>query len=435
MSNLFYRDLRTIPTTANYSANELIVDTNGRFLDDLSAGAGITCLGHSCDAIKDAMVDQIFRMPYCHAMNWSHQPAEELAEKLIGLTTRGNPNSKFNNGRVIFLNTGAEAIEAACKLAMQVGYEMGRSPLFYGRQYSYHGNTAFTLALGDHPKKRLYPFIDVIDENVERFDAYRPTVSPRFHLAQLAANLERDSRRKIQPIVVVEPIGGTTIGIEPSTKEYLDNLQIICDLNDAILIYDEVLCGNYRTGELFAYQYYDALEPDIICLGKGLTGGYFPLSAVIVSERLVANISLNSGKLWHSTTNQNQPIGCAAGIAALNEYEQIKDKLPGFGVQVQQMALNALSKVAGGKDRMVGASGVGSLLGIRFDPDAPGLHARVRREALANGIAVYTDGGTIDGKGNMVLLAPPYSYLQDMGHLQDCLNRLAAAVVMAAEPA
>ena len=423
MSSLFYRDLKSKPQLAYYSATELIVDRRYFHYDDLSAGAGIICLGHSNEAIKEAMADQINTLPYVHAMNWTNEPAEELAEMLIRLTTRDDPHSKFHGGRVMFLNSGAEAVEAACKLAMQVGYEQGYSPWLFGRQFSYHGNTLFTLDLGDHPKKKLFPYVDRC--RVSRFSAYRPTTEQgvdealdrlRFALA-VSGSME-------QPIVVIEPIGGTTIGIEPSSTSYLEVLSGICDDNNATLVYDEVLCGNYRTGELFAYQYYNAPEPDVICLGKGLTGGYFPLSAVIVSRRLIEIIEAHSGKLWHSTTNQNHPIGCVAGIAALQEYERIKSELPAFGRQVQQLAIKQLSHAG------CEVVGVGSLLGVRLDPDLPGLHLAVRQKALANGVVVYTDGGTIDGRGNMVLLAPPYSYRDDLNldALEAALHRLALTI-------
>lgn len=420
MSNVFPRDFKSMPMRAEFSANELI-ESGAKYYDDLSAGAGITCLGHSNDEIKEAMREQIYSMPYVHAMNWSNKPAEELAAELIRLVTRGTTNSKFNGGSVIFLNTGAESVEAACKLGAQVGYELGVCSDLYGREYSYHGNTFFTLGLGDHPKKKLYPNLD---KNTKpfRFPAYRPTVgdTPKMSLTILREYLR--STTHTQSIVVIEPVGGTTIGIEPSTTEYLTGLFELCHDAQAILIYDEVLCGNYRTGELFAYQHYKAPEPDIICLGKGLTGGYFPLSAVIVSKPLVDIIKVGSGKLWHSTTNQNHPVGCAAGVVALKEYELIKHNLPKFGADLKDLVNEIFSGTG------VKCAGVGSLLGLRLDPELPGLHLAVRKEALKQGLVLYTDGGTIHGKGNMLLLAPPYTYMEDMLHLEECLVKLRTAI-------
>lgn len=432
MGHVFPRDFNSPPIFADHSANELIVSVSSMgHYDDLSAGAGITCLGHSNDIIKQAMHDQIYQLPYVHAMNWTSIPAERLAALLIELTAgKLKEQSKFWGGQVIFLNTGAEAVEAACKVAAQVAYEQKLVPYTCAREYSYHGNTFFTLALGDHPKKTLYP--GIVRQHVQRFGAYRPSVSPGYDLSSLARILDSTFLSNEKPVVVIEPVGGTTLGIEPSSTEYLCILSEICEKKKAILIYDEVLCGNYRTGELFAYQYYEAPEPDIICLGKGLTGGYFPLSAVIVSKPLVDVIRNGSGKLWHSTTNQNHPIGCAAGIAALGEYERIKPNLPKFGADLQQMVTEVFTDISSPLPHVI-ISGVGSLLGLRLDPGLPGFHLAVRREALKQGIAVYTDGGTINGKGNMVLLAPPYSYMEDMPHLEACLGKLKVAIQKAME--
>jgi adenosylmethionine-8-amino-7-oxononanoate aminotransferase len=407
MSALFYRDLNHPPMAAVVGVGSGIVRVDGDLgtdLLDLSSGAGITCLGHSCTSVKNAMYEQIHKLPYVHAMNWSNAPAEQLAGKLLGIVSRSD--DRFQGGRVIFLNSGAEAVEAACKVGMQIAEEEGRQHLLFSRLHSYHGNTMFTLALGDHPRKHQWR------QNLEvasgaRLPAFAPSWQMVSSLDLLATTLRNIQPVGYQPIVVVETIGGTTIGIEPPTQEYLRTLRMLCDASGAILIFDEVLSGNYRTGQLFACQHYGVM-PDIICVGKGLTAGYFPLSAVIVCKPLVDRIKKHSGKLWHSTTNQNHPIGCAAGVAALDAYESRVDRIHWIAKWIEDLRPWLLQQ-PGVRDLV----GVGALWGLRLDPDLPGLHLRVRALAPSQGVVVYTEGQTVHGQGNFVLLAPPYCITQD----------------------
>lgn len=420
MSSVFYRDLRSPPEYANCARGEEILIHSGRErLVDLSSGAGITCLGHSCLEVKSAMYRQIEDEPYVHSMNFTHPNAEILAEKLLELVTR-DYISKFIGGRVFFLNSGAEAVEAACKLAAQYGQERGKlEPAYIARAHSYHGNTMFTMGLGDHPRKSLYPYIP--NPVCFRMAPFALSWGKTDSLKELNLALESSFHGK-QPIVVVEPIGGTTLGIEPPTSDYITALIGMCEKNNAVLVFDEVLSGNFRTGSLFAYQHYTDLEPDIICVGKGLTAGYFPLSAVIVSKKIVDQINAGSAKLWHSTTNQNHPIGCAAGVAALDVYRRRPmGRLSSWIEQARYYLLSAKC--------IEGVVGVGTLWGIRLDRDLPGYHLKVRQLARQNGLAVYTEGQTVDGKGNFVLLAPPYSITKKI--FDDAIDRLGTTIVKA----
>jgi adenosylmethionine-8-amino-7-oxononanoate aminotransferase len=385
-------------------------------LIDLSSGAGVTCLGHSVQPIKEAMIAQINRMPYVHS-NFTNEPVEQLAECLLQETG-------FKDGGAYFLNSGAEAVEAACKLAIQYSHErkFWGAPEIFAREHSYHGHTLFTLALGDHPRKEPYAGYRV--PHIVRFRAFKPSWDQQakemsrhdyraFCIGELRNSMHQRMNVRIgAPIVIVEPIGGTTLGIEPGDAEYLADIRSLCDSCGAILIYDEVLCGNYRTGHLFAWQYFAQytdrnLAPDLIAIGKGLTAGYFPLSAVIVNKRIREVVETGSKRLWHSTTNQNHPIGCAAGIAALTCYKEILGDSVGWSWahNVEDLLLKPLDEMS---PWVYGYEGVGALFGMRLDPDILGLHMKVRKEAKNFGLALYTEGGTVKGRGNFILIAPPY---------------------------
>jgi len=400
MTAVLHRDLLHRPARADYSSGGYLIDSGEGAVLDLSSGAGVTCLGHSAQTVKAAMQRQIQALPYAHAGNWTTNSVEKLAHKLLSLV--GWPN-----GGVMFLNSGAESVEGACKLAAQYFTEKGYEwPVrWVARESSYHGNTVFTLALGDSARKGRYANM-VSDEdagrNIYRIPAFECTDDLEGHEEILRGVLASPILRATA--VVIEPIGGTAIGIAPPTAEYLQMVRRQCDAVGALLIFDEVLCGNWRTGKPFAWQHY-GVEPDIVTIGKGLTAGYFPLSAVIASPRVVEMLSKGSGTLWHSTTNQNHPVGCAAGLAAIAAYESypVPDQIERLSQHIAEVVRPRLLELP----YVAKVEGVGTLWGIRL----LGLGVsfpRLREVALSHGVAIYVENQTGGRNQTSILLAPPY---------------------------
>jgi adenosylmethionine-8-amino-7-oxononanoate aminotransferase len=390
-------------------ASECYIMPHGSFGDDvldLSAGAGVTTLGHSNELIKDVMEEQLALLPYAHSATWTCEAVEQAALMLLDA-------SGFKNGGVMFLNSGAESVEAACKLAVQFfsevkPYKEAHPVRFISRQHSFHGNTFFTLALGDHPRKNPYRLpVPLMDElAVWRMPAWDPSwrgddlaVEP--YMMILRNFLAAARIAETPAVVVVETIGGTTLGIEPPSADYLLMIKTLCAEFGAVLIFDEVLCGNYRTGHCFAWQHY-GVEPDIICVGKGIGGGYFPISAVIANERIAEACRTGSGKLWHSSTNQNSPIGCAAIVAASLVYKHTERLRNRLMAHLQTIAVPTIKKW----DRVQDVVGVGTLWGIRLrrGPD----YSRLRERALKQGVALYVDNDTAGTGTTSILLAPAY---------------------------
>ena len=394
MSAVLHRNLKQLPVEASLSIRSSICRADdGSYVVDLSSGAGVTCLGHSCEMIKEAMLEQVDLMPYVHSASWTCEAVEQLAAlllKQVGWT---------DGGAVMFLNSGAEAVEAACKLAVQHHNEIKQQPVaFASRYHSYHGNTFFTLALGDHPRKRAYlsAIPTLMSLPIMRLPAWDGNVDR--HLAVLRPLLAQPPG--VRWVVVLETIGGTTVGIRPPSPQYLEMIKMECAKAGAVLVFDEVLSGNYRTGFHFAWQYY-GVEPDIFCIGKGLTGGYFPLSAVVASPRIMEPLRKGSGKLWHSTTNQNHPIGCAAGLAAMYCYQDMYDQ--------QQVLSHLMQKRI--RDRfqyhplVEEINGVGTLWGIKLKYRCYG---DLRAEAMKRGVSIYIENETAGKDQTSILLAPTY---------------------------
>lgn len=432
-SRVMHRNLNGLPLLATMGAQS-IISTREEGLIDLSAGAGVTMLGYSSRPIKDAMAKAIRDLPYVHAANWTTEQAEALA---IGILARCDGGS-FSNGGVAFFNSGAEANEAACKIGAQYFAEIiGRvGTTFFGRRFSYHGNTVFALQLGDSPRKEAYGSW-TNRSAVVRFPAFIPSIEkpkdPAMYLRQvlspLRLELEFNKSQGKGAVVVIETVAGTTTRIEPPTMEYLVGLRSLCNEYDALLVYDEVLSGQYRTGFMAAWCYYARqiaafgttnsppwnITPDMFTMGKGLTGGYFPLSAVVVSEKVLDVLRKGSGKFWHSSTNQNHPIGCAAGVAALGEYQTYHQNIVGLNASMKDMVVPAIRDMP----MVLDVVGVGSLWGVRLDSNVPGIAGRVQAYLRGRGVAVYADDGAL---GGMFMLAPPVCI--EWPELQKALERI-----------
>jgi adenosylmethionine-8-amino-7-oxononanoate aminotransferase len=388
-----------MPITA-FTGDGAILRTSKGELIDLSAGAGITCLGYGHRTVTEALKGQLDTLPYAHAANFTTSPVEQLAQMLLDSTA----HPSFDDGAVMFLNGGGEAVEAACKLAVQYFTEtQAAATSFIARERSYHGNSFFCLALGEHPRKWPYLNYNPFHPNLllRRLPVHQ--VGARSSALDLAG-LEDQLKDRANVTIVIEPIAGTTCGIEPPQRDYLPRLKHLCTPT-TLLIYDEVLCGNYRTGRPYAWQHFAPTDPpDMIVIGKGLTGGYFPLSAVIVNARVKNALLQGSGKLWHSTTNQNHALGSAAGIAASFAYRSAVPRIKELSLQLKgrlrQLKLN--------HERITRISGEGCLWGIQLDKALIGVHETLRSRGQDFGLALYTDGGPNNEQANMILIAPPY---------------------------
>lgn len=394
MSNVLHRDLRVTPPRAISHYNAWSISSETQEVLDLSAGAGVMTLGYGCQPIISAMQCTIQRLPYVHSSMWTSTQVEQFARELI---KRAGP--QFS--RVGFLNSGAEAVEAATKLALQYGMESGcdwhpgNAPAIISRRYCYHGNTMATLALSNHPRAQRYDGPNAMWPNQRWFaEEDLQSVLPgslRYALCQ---------KRAEPAIVVLEPIGGMASGIQVPSADWLADFVAVCREYDAILIFDEVLCGNWRTGWPFAWQYFQAQSgrdctPDIVCMGKGLSGGYFPLSAVMVNQRMIDG--MKSGTWWHSTTNQNHSIGCSAGIVAQRQYGVWRHR----PAEISRVMHDWAPEFA-----LLGMElrGIGALWGLRL-PRA--LLPHVKQMAWEKSIALYSDQGIAGDEDLAVILIAP----------------------------
>ena len=418
MSYVLHRSLRHDPPVAVGGEGIRLRLADGSEVIDASGGAAVSCLGHGDARVAAAIAEQAGQMAYAHTSFFSSAPAEALAEELL----RDQPGGLC---RAYFVSSGSEGIEAALKLARQYWVELGQPgrTRFIARLQSYHGNTLGALAAGGNmPRRETYrPILADAFSHVSPAFAYRFQDSGETdaeYVARLAAELEAEFQRLGPATVaafVAEPVVGATGGCVTAPPGYFQAMRQVCDRHGALLILDEVMCGMGRTGTLHAWEQ-EGVAPDLQVVAKGLGGGYQPIGALLIGERVINALRAGSGAFKHGHTYQAHPVACAAALAV---QRVIRDD----GLLANVRAMGARLE-AGLIERFGNHAHVGDIRGrglfwalefVRdratkapFDP-AMGLNLRVKQQSLARGLAVYPSGGTIDGvRGDHVLLAPPY---------------------------
>ncbi len=417
MTHVFHRDPRNRYPLAVRGDGAYLVDAQGKRYLDASGGAAVSCLGHSDRAVVDAVQRQLDVLPYAHTSFFSNEPMERLADVLV-------ERSAGAFDKVYFVSGGSEAIEAALKLARQYFVERGEPQRRYviARAQSYHGNTLGALAVGGNPaRRRQFEPLLIDATHVSPCYAYRglqPEESEDAYGERLARELEREIRRLDGDKViafVAETVSGATLGAVPPVPGYFRRVREVCDRYGVLLILDEVMCGMGRCGTLFAYTQ-EGVVPDLLTVAKGLGAGYQPIGAVMATKNIFDTIVGGSGFFQHGHTYLGHAAACAGALAVQRRlYED------GLLARVGPMgeALDSRLRAAFGRHPHVGdIRGRGLFRGVElvaeretkkpFDPKLR-LHARLKQQALAEGLMVYPMGGTVDGtRGDHVLLAPPF---------------------------
>ena len=418
MSRLIHRSLRAEPPLATGGQGIWLRDAEGRAVIDGSGGAAVACLGHGHPRVIAAIRAQLERLAYAHTSFFTSEPAEALAERLVGQAPGGLTHAWF-------CSSGSEGNEAALKIARQYFVEVGQKQRgrFIARRQGYHGNTLGALAAGGNTMRRAAyaPLLSGAFSHVSPCYAYRDRreeESEADYVARLAAELEAEFRR-LGPETVIgviaETVVGATLGCVPALPGYFRAVREICDRHGALLILDEVMCGMGRTGTLHAWEQ-EGVAPDIQVIAKGLGGGYQPIGGILVAGRIAEALAAGSGAFLHGHTYQAHPLACAAALAVQQVIaeEGLLENVVAMGERLAEGLTERL-----GNHRHVGdIRGRGLFRAVEFVTDraskapfdpALRLHERVKREAMARGLACYPMGGTMDGRrGDHVLLAPPY---------------------------
>jgi adenosylmethionine-8-amino-7-oxononanoate aminotransferase len=440
MTHLLHRGLRDVPPRA-VSASGLIVRTeDGQEIIDASGGAAVSCLGHGHPRIIAAIQRQAADLAFAYNGFFTTAPAEELAELLVGHAPGGLTHAFIVSG-------GSEAAEAALKLARQYYVEIGQPQRrhFIARRQSYHGNTLGALSAGGNMARRATyaPMLSDVFSHVSPAFAYRhqnPGETEADFVRRLAEELEAEFQRLGPDTVaafLAEPVVGATLGAAPAPAGYFRAVREICDRHGALLILDEVMCGMGRCGTVHAWEQ-EGVSPDIQMIAKGLGGGYQPIGAILIHGRIIAALDAGAGVFSHGHTYLAHATACAAALEVQRVIAE-EDLLANVRVMGDRLR-ERLSARFGNHPHVGDVRGRGLFQAIELVRDRDGktpfdpalrLHARVKEEAFARGMACYPMGGTIDGRwGDHVILAPPYIVTSDeIDRIVDILGDTVDAVI------
>ena len=435
MTHVLHRSIAHRYPTAASGRGIFIRDETGNDYIDASGGAAVSCLGHSHPDVIAAMREQLDQLEYAHTSFFTTQAAEDLADDLVAHAPAGL-------GHAFFVSGGSEAIEAALKLARQYFVERGEPQRRYliARRQSYHGITLGALAVGGRKWQREQ-FAPLLIETHHVSPVYEYRESRADETAQAyGERLAQELEAKVAELgggnviaFVAETVVGATMGAVPPVPDYFKRVREICDRHGILLILDEVMCGMGRTGTLHACEQ-DGVNPDIMAIAKGLGGGYAPIGAILLHDRIFKAIADGSGAFQHSHTYTGHPLACAAALAV-----QRVIRREGLLANVRKQGAHLARRLQErfGNHPFVGdVRGRGLFQGVElvadrgtrepFDPQRK-LHARVKREAMARGLMVYAMGGTVDGsRGDHVLLAPPF--IVDNAAIDMIVERLGEAI-------
>ncbi|MEO1872332.1 MAG: aspartate aminotransferase family protein [Cobetia sp.] len=435
MSHVLHRNLNQEYPTAVKGDGPYIVDREGRRYLDASGGAAVSCLGHSDEAVAQAIKDQVSQLAYAHTSFFTSDPMEQLADFLIERAPAGLD-------AVYFVSGGSEAVEAALKLARQYFVEIGQPQRKHliARRQSYHGNTLGALATGGNAwRRQQFEPLLINVSHVSPCYAYRdqqPDETPEAMGIRLAAELEEEILRLGADNVmafVAEPVVGATLGAVTAVPGYFRRIREVCDRYGVLLILDEVMCGMGRTGSLFAAEQ-EGVTADLITIAKGLGAGYQPIGATLVSQRIRDAIANGSGFFQHGHTYIGHATACAAALAVQQSIES-RDLLTRVNVLGEGLKARLNERFAH-HPHVGDIRGRGLFQGLELVADRDSkkpfdaslkLHARLKKAAMAEGLMCYPMGGTLDGRqGDHILLAPPF-ILQE-SHLDEITAKLGRAI-------
>ncbi|MDX2122925.1 MAG: aminotransferase class III-fold pyridoxal phosphate-dependent enzyme [Gemmatimonadota bacterium] len=421
-SHVFYRKLtRRFPLITHGEGCWLVDADGGRYLDG-SGGAFVANLGHGVAEVGQAMAAQAAKVAYLNGTAFTNEPVEALADALAELLP--GELDKF-----YFLGSGSEAVEAALKLARQYWVETGKPSkhkviaLFP----AYHGNTLLALSASAREHYKTYYREWLVD--IHRIPAPysyrcecggradgpsdRRTDCPTCSGSALEAAILQLGADNVAAFIA-EPVGGSSTGHSVPEPGYFARIREICDRHQVLFIADEVLVGAGRTGTWSAIEQYGVV-PDIMTFGKGITGGYAPLSVVAAPRRLLDPIARGSGALLHAQTFSHHPVLAAAGLAAVRYLRThgLVERCRRMG-EVFHRKLAALRELPHVGD----VRGRGLLAGIEFVADKGSRAPFPRKlkfaetfseQALAAGLMTWANMGQADGtNGDLSCLAPPF---------------------------
>jgi len=412
---VFYRRLdRDYPVLVRGEGVYLYDASGKRYLDG-SGGAVVVNVGHGRREVAEALGAQAALVAYAHGTQFTTAALEEASRALVERLPAGLD-------KVYFLAGGSEATETAIKLARQYHLACGRPTryLVVGRWPSYHGNTLAALsASGRAALRRPYQPLLLDFPHVPAPFCYRCPLGQTYPECGVKCAEALETLLKLEgpdsvAAFIAEPIIGASAGAAVPPPEYFPIIRDVCDRYNVLFIADEVMTGFGRTGRFFAVEHFGVV-PDIMILGKGLTGGYAPAGAVAVRTEIAEAIRSRLGGFTHGHTFSHNPVVAAASreVLGILKREELIARAEARGAYLFEKlrALDRFSIVGDvrGRGLMAGIEFVSDRATKKPFPRSRRLVEEIIDRAEAKGLILYPSTGCADGiDGDLVMVAPPF---------------------------
>jgi adenosylmethionine-8-amino-7-oxononanoate aminotransferase len=432
-SFVFHRRLDRKLPLAVHAEGAWITDEAGKRYIDASGGPICVNVGHGRTEVAEAMAAQAAHLDYVHGPMFTSEVVETLAKRL-------HSHAPQSIDRFYFCSSGCEAVETAMKLARQIQMARGESTRYrvISRWHSYHGSTLGALSATGKPGMRN-PFIPMLPPSIHIPPPYCFRCHYRLTYPQCGVRCAHALEDAVQAegkdtisAFLAETILGSTIGAVVPPAEYYGIISNICRKNGILLILDEVMCGMGRSGKWFATQHY-GVDPDLMVLGKGLNGGYAPLSAVGCRSAHLEIIRKKSGNFIHGHTFSHHPFAAAAALAVVDILE--KEDLVSRAQSLGEYLGKALKRLED-HPHVGEVRGVGLMWAVEFIkekkthvpfPRHMRLTEKVFDALMDAGVITYKCAGFRGGNGDAIMLGPPFVIKREE------LDRVVDAIVPALE--
>ena len=403
-------------------------DGDGNRLLDAMSGLWNVPLGYSCVEVKDAISAQMQRLPYYNSFfQTSNLPAAELSALLAGICP-GTINHFF------YGCSGSEAIDSMYRLLCRYWQLRGQpnKRIVIARRSAYHGSSVFGARLGGMaPMHAQSPELPELVHHINCPYSY-PNGAP-YNDSEFGLQRARELEQAITSLgsaniaaFIGEPIQGAA-GVYIPPDSYWPEVERICRQHDILLVSDEVICGFGRTGKWFGCEHW-GVQPDMLTMSKGISNGYFPLSAVGVSDAIAATLtSAAAGEFAHGYTNSAQPVACAAAIATINYMrehrvlERVEEELaPAFAAGLQALAQDFAIVDEARSLGLIGAFELARYSSTRERfPAKQQAGIRCREHCIASGVVLRACGDTM-------VSAPPLT--MSLSELDEMFERARSAL-------
>jgi adenosylmethionine-8-amino-7-oxononanoate aminotransferase len=372
-----------------------LYDTQGKRYADVVSSWWCNLLGHCNPRINNAVKEQIDSLEHVIFANFSHKKAIELCERLVKVLPEGL--CKF-----FFTDNGSAAVEAAMKMSFQYHQQTGnpQKKRFMALTDAYHGETLGALSAGGGGK-----CVDLYSEiyrpillDVIRIDIDTPHPDPLPHGERGLSAEEAFARYGHETCaLIVEPVLQAAAGMKIYDAKYLNQLRGLCDKYNVHLIADEIATGFGRTGKMFACEH-AGISPDIMCLSKGLTGGYMPMALAVTTQKIYDAFyaDYNEGKAFlHSHTYSGNPLACAAAVEVLKIFEE--ENILQTAQQNAPYFAQIIKDKFGGHKNVKEIRSIGLINAIELKTKDPKLRTgyQIYKKALKNGVLLRPLGDVI----------------------------------------